>query len=242
MTELSHVTVTYDRKGSGEPALNDFSFSFEDGRAYSIVGPSGCGKSTLLYVLAGLVEPYRGPRADVSVLLQEYGLLPWKSVWDNAAFLLRERGVSKEECETRLEAIFADLNMTAFRRRKPGSLSGGQRQRAALIRALCTRPRLLLLDEPGAALDALTRESMQELILQLFYKYPCCMISVTHDMEEACILGERILIMKKAGLSEVLDNPFFGKENLRDNAGFFAFCAHVRRCVSLVTPHGSEPA
>ncbi len=234
MIEISHVTIKY----GDVLALNDFSYCFEDGVSYSLIGASGCGKSTLLYVLAGLINSKHAPKKDVSLLLQDYGLLPWKTVWENSAFLLKDRNITEAEISERLETLLKELDITELRDRYPQSLSGGQKQRAALVRALCTRPQLLLLDEPGAALDAFTRESMQMVILALIKKYPITLISVTHDLEEACILGKKIIVMKKAGVFQIIENPFFGLHALRENHDFFLFCTEVRRCVALAISHG----
>ncbi len=228
MITLSHVTVSYGTVN----ALEDVSVTFETNHTYSVIGPSGCGKSTLLYVLAGLLQPSDGVKQDISILLQDYALLPWKTIWQNAAFVLKDRGIPAAEIDSRLQLLFSELDMIDFKHRYPRTLSGGQRQRAALIRALCTQPRLLLLDEPSAALDAFTRETMQSLIVSLHAKHPCTLVSVTHDMEEACQLGQHILIMQKAGIKQVVDNPYFGLANPRESADFFQFCTQMRRCIS----------
>jgi NitT/TauT family transport system ATP-binding protein len=168
----------------------------------AVVGPSGCGKTTLLSLIAGLLPPTQGElrvdgkpvaarRAGTALIMQEYGLLPWKTVRQNVALGLQIRGQSQEPAEQAL----AEVGLADLGRRWPHQLSGGQRQRVAIARSLALQPDLLLMDEPFSALDALTREEMQELLLSIWQRRKTSMVLVTHSISEAVYLGQQILVL-----------------------------------------------
>lgn len=205
-------------------AVDGVSFEVKPGTVTAILGPSGCGKTSILYALAGLIPTYSGEihvlgtrpslgRRDIAIILQDYGLLPWKTVEDNIALGLKFRG---EKNTSVVEELIHRLGLTDSRYKYPHQLSGGQKQRVAIARALSVSPRLLLMDEPFSALDALTREEMQELFLQLQKEKRVTTILVTHSLEEALFLGNQIIVLSK-GPAKVLagiSNPDVG---VRDN-------------------------
>ncbi len=167
-----------------------------------MVGPSGCGKTTLLSLIAGLQQPSEGEllvagqpvqprRPGTALILQDYGLLPWKTVRQNAALGLQIRGLPPE----RADRALAEVGLAGLERRWPHQLSGGQRQRVAIARALALEPDLLLMDEPFSALDALTREEMQELLLSIWRRRGTSLVIVTHSIAEAVFLGQQILVL-----------------------------------------------
>ncbi len=172
----------------------------------TILGPSGCGKTTLLNIVAGFEKEtggtltldgatIAGPGPDRGVVFQEYALFPWLSVEDNVAFGLVERRVPKRERETRVRQQIAAVGLAGFERRYPHELSGGMRQRVALARVLANDPKILLMDEPFAALDAQTRTLMQQELLNVWSSDRRAVIFITHNIEEAIFLGDRVVVM-----------------------------------------------
>src|SRR5205823_3927282 len=188
------------------------------------VGPSGCGKTTLLRCIAGLTELSSGsllvhgrrvagrPPDGVALVFQHFGLLPWKTVWDNAAFGLAMAGVPRPTIKDKVEHYLDLVGLGGFERHYPYQLSGGMQQRVGLVRALAMNPSVLLMDEPFAALDAQTREVLQEELLHLMERVGerKTMVFITHSIDEALILGDRIAVMtaRPGRIKEVLDMPF----------------------------------
>jgi NitT/TauT family transport system ATP-binding protein len=188
--------------------LDAMSFDIAPGEFVSVVGPSGSGKSTLLRVLAGLVPPssgrvlYQGrllvePVQDIMMLLQDAGrsLLPWRNAVQNVELALETFPISAEERRGRATEQLARMDLVGFERFYPGELSGGMQQRVALARALARNPRVLLLDEPFGALDSQTREDLQDQLLALQHTFSLTIVFVTHDIDEAIYLGNRILLL-----------------------------------------------
>ncbi len=236
MIEVDRLRVSYGT----ETALQDVSFSVERRASCAVIGPSGCGKTTLLYALAGLLKPDEGRiridgapleaiRPATGLILQEYGLLPWKTVRDNIAFPLRSRGLDRHRRRERTDAILGDLGIGDQSDKFPGELSGGQRQRVAIGRALALEPDLLLMDEASSALDAMTRERIQNLVLGIFRKRPVTLLLVTHSIEEAVLLGGSILVMAQGRIRSRVDNPCFGLPDARDAQAFHDLCRIIRR-------------
>jgi NitT/TauT family transport system ATP-binding protein len=192
--------------GYGELAvLADVSLRARPGELVALVGPSGCGKSTLLRLLAGLEQPragelrvggerFDGPDPSRALVFQDPTLLPWRNVWDNIALGPQARGRLEQERE-RIDDAIRTVGLEGFERSLPQQLSGGMAQRAALARALVNVPSLLLLDEPLGRLDALTRMSMQRELLRLWQACGFTALLVTHDVDEALYLGDRVLVM-----------------------------------------------
>lgn len=228
----------------GRAVLEDVSFTLSPEETLTVIGPSGCGKTTLLYILAGLVHsecgsvtmdamPIDGPSADVSIILQDYGLLPWKNVIDNVALGLKLAGVGRDERYARATAQLKELGIKGRNQDFPVTLSGGEQQRVAIARAFVTKPRLMLLDEPFSSLDALNREKLQYTLLEAWQKKRVPYILVTHSLEEAVFLGRKILVLSGRPARPVVcfDNPAFGTKEYRDTEGYYSVLRELRRLV-----------
>ncbi|MCW2829727.1 MAG: transporter ATP-binding protein [Aeromicrobium sp.] len=185
-------------------ALGPLDLEIPEGQFLCLVGPSGCGKSTLVKVVAGLLEPSSGEvdvavrsdgRAPIATVFQYYGIFPWKTVEGNVMFALSALGISKREAKQRCSEWLGRLGLGEFADAYPGTLSGGMRQRVAIARAMATEPEELLMDEPFAALDAQMREMLQETLLTVSQEGRRTVIFVTHSLEEAIILGDRVVTM-----------------------------------------------
>ena len=201
---LTNVTVRYD--GQSAPAVERASLSIASGEFVVLTGRSGCGKTSLLNVAAGLVEPVAGsasidanpivaPGADRAVVFQNDALFPWLTVRDNVAFALRMRGVPAGERRERSEILLRQVKLDGYGDKAIWELSGGMRQRVGLARALAAEPAFLLMDEPLGALDALTRERMQTLLLDLWAANGVGILMVTHGIEEALLLATKVIVM-----------------------------------------------
>lgn len=225
--------------GSG-PVLGPLSFTLSPGERLAVIGESGCGKSTLLGLLSGMEKPSRGRviarpateggrRPRSAFVWQNLGLFPWKNVLANLALPLELAGMGKEEREVKALAMLEELGLAGLETRWPARLSGGQRQRLALGRALIAEPDLLFLDEPFSALDALTRERLQEFLLTLWERRRCTMVLVTHDIGEAVFLGSRILVLggRPARAAAWLENPLSGAPDSREREEFFRISRKV---------------
>ncbi|HEV7261034.1 MAG TPA: ABC transporter ATP-binding protein [Bosea sp. (in: a-proteobacteria)] len=215
MLELANIGRRYRVDGAEVTALADVTLDFPPGSFTTVVGRSGCGKTTLLRVLAGLETPSEGeirrsedgpPR--IGVVFQEARLMPWLDVRGNVGFGLRGR-LPQATIEQRCADTLALVGLADFARAMPSQLSGGMAQRVAIARALVLEPQLLLLDEPFAALDAFTRRSMQNELVAIWQRRSPTIVFVTHDVEEAVLLGERVLEMQSGRVvgHETLDLP-----------------------------------
>ena len=235
--------------------LNDISFVVEAGQSLSIIGPSGCGKSTLLSLLAHIAKDYNGkitfitksgndffqenkrfPR--VSYVLQDYGLFPWKRADENLALPLLLLGLSKEEREFKVNQMFCELGLQGMEKRFPSELSGGQKQRLALGRALISDPEIILLDEPLSSVDAINREYLQNVILELWKKHTFTFVLVTHSVSEAVYLGKNILALEKYSEDKKIqythfENPYFGENTMREKPEFFELCKKIQKAIVL---------
>jgi NitT/TauT family transport system ATP-binding protein len=187
--------------------FSDISFDVRDGEIVSIVGPSGCGKTTLLRCVVGLVRPSGGaveiagekvvdPPDGVAMVFQHFGLFPWKTVAANVAYGLTVRGVSKRAAAPRVASLIKLVGLEGFERSYPYQLSGGMQQRAGLARALAIEPSVLVMDEPFAALDAQTRDVLQLELLRIWDTRRAAMMFVTHSIDEAVLVGDRIVILQ----------------------------------------------
>lgn len=192
------------RFGGAQPVISNLSLTVEDGAALAIVGGSGCGKSTLLRLIAGLDRPDGGaitldgspvtaPREEIGLVFQEPRLLPWLTVRDNVGFGLEALG-AKERARL-VDGALARVGLTEKAGAWPRQLSGGQAQRAALARAIVLRPKVLLLDEPFSALDAITRADLQDHLVELWQDFRPTLVLVTHDVEEAVFLADEVAVM-----------------------------------------------
>jgi len=242
--EASRVSKVY-RAGTRAAleAVSTVSFSVPHGQFVAILGPSGCGKSTVLMMVGGL-EPVSGgsilidgstmtgPRASIGIMFQDPTLLPWKSALDNVLFpirvLKRPIGTYREAARNLLEQV----GLAGFEDKKPHELSGGMRQRVAICRTLVYDPDLLLMDEPFSALDAISRDEMNELLLDLWQQYRKTALFVTHSIREAVLLADRVLVMTKrpATIVEDLTIPFARPRSiaLGESPEFNEICGHLR--------------
>jgi len=200
------VEYTLIRKKTRLKALHKFSVSVKDGEFLVIVGPSGCGKTTFMNVVAGEVtpsegellifdKPVSGPGPDRSVVFQEYALLPWRTVWDNVKFGLEIQGANESEYMDRIQHFIDLVGLTGFERSYPHELSGGMCQRVGLARALATEPKILLMDEPFAAIDAMSRELMQGELERILEQTGQTVVFITHSIDEAITMGDKIVVM-----------------------------------------------
>jgi ABC-type nitrate/sulfonate/bicarbonate transport system ATPase subunit len=195
---LENVSRAYlDRRGARVQALAGVSLRVAEGELLAVVGPSGCGKTTLLELICGLQDPDGGSLGcEPAVLMPQHDLLlPWLSAVDNAALALRIAGLSRAAGRARAAALFAELGLQGFEHAHPQELSGGMRQRVAFLRTLLSGKPVLCLDEPFGALDAITRAEMQEWLAQTLQREPRTVVLVTHDVEEAILLADRVLVL-----------------------------------------------
>jgi ABC-type nitrate/sulfonate/bicarbonate transport system ATPase subunit len=250
MIELRSVTFNYP---SGPALFEDFSWRVARGEAWAVIGASGSGKSTLLMLIAGLRQPTAGvalidgqplrrPRPRTGLILQDYGLLPWATVWDNAALGLKIRRFygpdgkhtpvdeNLDAVQDRVDHWLERLNITSVADKYPNQISGGQRQRAAIARTLVLRPDLLLMDEPFGALDAMTREDLQRLTQELHAEQGLTTVLVTHNIEEAVIMGQKILALGHPPHRQavVVDNPGAGRSGFMGSQEYLDRCNHLR--------------
>lgn len=206
---VEHVNKIYDPGTKRETvALKDINLTVAEKEFAVMVGPSGCGKSTLLHIIGGLdtassgtimvdKEPVTGPGADRGMVFQGYSLFPWLNVQKNVEFGLKMKGVSKSERAVKAQKFIELVGLQGFETAMPDALSGGMKQRVAIARTLANEPGLLLMDEPFGALDAQTRVVMQELLAKVSRKTETTVLFITHDIDEAILLGNRIYVMSR---------------------------------------------
>ncbi|NPA07353.1 MAG: ABC transporter ATP-binding protein [Chloroflexi bacterium] len=226
--------------------LDHLDFEVAEGTFLAVLGPSGCGKSTLLRVIAGLLPPTQGevwlagrrvdgPQPDIGFVFQDPSLLPWRTVLENLRLPLDLRGVPRPEADRRAREALRLMGLDGFAAMYPRDLSGGMAQRVALARALIHRPRLLLLDEPFAALDALTREQMWGELLRVWHRYRATVIMVTHSITEALFLADRVLVLSPRPARIRLDMPVPlprpRHEAMRYTPEFGALVARIRHAL-----------
>ncbi|MDR1024195.1 MAG: ABC transporter ATP-binding protein [Treponema sp.] len=218
--------------------LDNINLAFEPGEFISLIGPSGCGKSTLLRLIAGLIRPDSGtlslddqeicaPGYERGLVFQDPTLFPWKTIYENIAFGLRARGVYKKEKEN-IPDFFKLVGLEGFEKSYPHHLSGGMAQRASLARALVNNPKVLLLDEPLGALDAFTRMNMQDEILKIWERRGMTTVMVTHDVDEAIYMADRIVVMSaRPARIEQLIRVEIGRPRQRDDPDFLDLRARI---------------
>jgi NitT/TauT family transport system ATP-binding protein len=234
--------------GNGDPtaALEDFNLQVEANEFVSIVGPSGCGKTTFLLMVAGLEtitsgelllenRPVEGPDPGHAIVFQEYLLFPWRTVWQNVEFGPEVRGIPKEKRRLLVEKYVRLVGLEGFETRYPHELSGGMKQKAAIARALANEPKALLMDEPFASLDALTRETLQQELLRIWQQTEATVLFVTHSISEAVYLADRVVVMGKRpgkirGAAKIeLPRPRTG--DMLTSAAFVNYERHIRELV-----------
>jgi NitT/TauT family transport system ATP-binding protein len=250
---LHQVRKRFD---SGLEALRDMSLEIRVGEFVALLGPSGCGKSTALRLVAGLdaasAGVVRSPAldsndpadagGDTAFVFQEPTLMPWASVFDNVRLPLRLRGQSRAACEAAVRAVLASVGLSDFERAYPAQLSGGMKMRASIARALVTRPRVLLMDEPFAALDDITRQKLNGDLLQWWAEQHLAALFVTHSVAEAVFLAQRVLVMSaRPGrvVAEVaIDEAYPRVPAFRTSQRFADHCRHLAEALAFA----SQPA
>jgi NitT/TauT family transport system ATP-binding protein len=242
--DVAEVSKIY-RNGTAEAieAVSSVSFALPRGQFVAVLGPSGCGKSTLLMMLGGLEpvtsgqitiggKPMTGPRTSIGIMFQDPTLLPWKSALDNVLFPIRVLKRPLEGYRSDAQQLLARVGLDGFMNKKPHELSGGMRQRVAICRTLVYDPELLLMDEPFSALDAITRDEMNELLLDLWEQYTKTALFVTHSIREAVFLADRVLVMTRrpATIVEDLTIPFARPRPtaIGETREFNEICGHLR--------------
>ncbi|MBC6457206.1 ABC transporter ATP-binding protein [Actinomadura sp. HBU206391] len=209
MLEVSRLRKVYGPDPQAAPAIADVTFSVADREFVCILGSSGCGKSTLLRCLSGLIPSTSGeivlhgekvvaPPKDMAFVFQDYSrsLLPWMTVARNVSFPLRYKGVSKQDAQKATEEALEAVGLSGRQKRYPWQLSGGMQQRVAIARALAYRPKILLMDEPFASLDAQTRFDLEDLLLDIWRRFDVTVLFITHDIDEAVYLADRVLVLE----------------------------------------------
>jgi NitT/TauT family transport system ATP-binding protein len=243
---VDDVTIEYynEQRNERHVAVAGLSMKIHASEFVCVLGSSGCGKSTLLSSIAGFLQPRSGsitmdgrpitrPGADRGVVFQEYALLPWKNVRDNVALGLRFRGVPREERERRTDEFLRLTNLSDAAHKYPFELSGGMKQRVALARTLANGPEVMLLDEPFAAVDAQTRMTLQEELLRLWNHSRVTVLFVTHSVEEAVFLADRVVVLTsgpgRVRVTVPIDIPREQRNwgRLRQNARFGELCAQL---------------
>jgi NitT/TauT family transport system ATP-binding protein len=204
--ELVSRSVWLEYGKGGTVALQDIDLTVREGEFVTIVGPSGCGKSSFLNLVAGFLTPtrgdllldgtaIRGPGPDRGVVFQEHALFPWMSVERNIGYGPRTAGLPKAEVDRRVTELLELIGLTRFAKAWPKQLSGGMKQRVAIARALANRPKMLLMDEPFAALDAQTRRFLQDELLRIWSRTGTTVVFITHSIDEAVLLSDRVVVM-----------------------------------------------
>lgn len=252
MIQVRNLTFEY---ATDQPVFLNFNWSVNKGEAWTILGPSGCGKSTLLYLIAGLRQSLSGeilvdglqlmrPRPQSGLIIQDYGLLPWATVRDNVRLGLDiRRFYGPDGKHAPVEGKVSDADVTFWLEKLglkeqaekfPGQISGGQRQRCAIARTLVLQPDILLMDEPFSSLDAPTRESLQNLMIELWQQHNLTMITVTHLIEEAAILGQKILLLNEPPnlTANVIENKTFDQPDVRSDPEYLHLCQILREKMS----------
>ena len=236
---LEQVSFSYGTQS----IFHDFNLELTEGVSYALIGKSGVGKSTLLNLLAGFIKPSKGtvmvnqhevtaPRKRTSYLFQELGLFPWQTVAQAIAMPLRlEAKSTNADIEAAVFALMEELGLMNLKDKYPKELSGGEKQRVALARTLIGNPDLILMDEPTSALDSMTKENIQHMIRTFQKKRRATLLFITHDIEEAVLLGEKIILLNRDMTSTILDNPLYGVENAKEQLKFYELCIGIRKLI-----------
>jgi NitT/TauT family transport system ATP-binding protein len=249
---VRNLCMAFGADGSGPRVLDDLSFDVAEGEFLCIVGPSGCGKTTLLRLMAGLIRPSGGevvfhgervtaPARERAIMFQDYSkaLLPWRTVSGNISLSLEACGIGEPERTARIEALLGKMGLGPSARKFPSQLSGGMQQRVQIARCLAQQPRLMLMDEPFGALDALTRQKLQDEVARLATEQRTTTVFITHDLEEAIYLGDRVIALaagpgRIAEMIEVgIPRPRRQLETREDPR----FLAHRHRLFGLLEGH-----
>ncbi len=238
MLAVKNVTVRFDRI----PLFENLGFDLNLERSLALLGPSGCGKTTLLNVVCGMLRPETGsvfldgrritkPTSQIAFILQNYGLLPWKNNLQNAALGLKIKGVGRVERENAARLLLREFGLAGREADYPDVLSGGEKQRVAIARAYAMKPKLMVMDEPFSALDAITREKLQDTLLNSWKKVGVPYLLVTHSVEEAVFLGQEIVVMagKPTRFVARWKNSGFCRPNHRYSDRYYEMIKEIRK-------------
>jgi NitT/TauT family transport system ATP-binding protein len=249
--EIDRLHIRLGEGAQAFDAVQDVSLSIAPGEFVCVLGPSGCGKSTLLGALAGHWTPSRGsihvdgvpvagPHPDRGLVFQQHTLFPWKTVLDNVAFGLKMQGIPRRERRERARTLLGLVGLADFEDRYPAQLSGGMQQRVEIARVLINHPRVMLMDEPFGALDAQTRLKMQELLLDVWARVNTTIVFITHDIDEALFLADRILVMSPRP-GRIIDEIRldFARPRHPDLMTSNHFTRLKRHCLDLLHPQAS---
>jgi NitT/TauT family transport system ATP-binding protein len=246
LVEIERVTIVFGKGRKAHKAVEETSIRIEPGEFVCILGPSGCGKSTLLNSVAGYVKPDSGevrvdgelvtrPGPDRGMVFQQYSLFPWKTVKENVAFGPKIAGQSAIAAESVANTFLDMVGLSRFANRYPAELSGGMQQRVGIARALANYPRVLLMDEPFGALDAQTRLMMQESLLNIWNEFGTTVLFITHDVDEAIFLADRVLIMSASPGRIIADLTVdLPRPRLPEVTAEPAFAELKRQCVAHI--------
>ena len=254
LVSVHGVSKTFAVDGETVDAVERIDLNIAPGEFVSLLGPSGCGKSTLLMMVGGLEttthgrieiggRTVTGPRPDIGVMFQDSTLLPWKSALDNVLFPFQITGRSTRDHRDRAAALLRRVGLGGFESKRPSQLSGGMRQRVALCRALIDEPDLLLMDEPFSALDAITRDEMNVVLMDLWQQFRKTVIFVTHSLREAAFLSDRVLVMSRRPGRIIADVPIAlprpRDPSVGESQKFNEICAVLRQKISDAHGHAS---
>ena len=249
---VRRLSISFASAAATHLVLSDISFDVRDGEFLCIVGPSGCGKTTLLRLLAGLLapsageilfraQPVRGPSRDRAIVFQDYtkALLPWRTVAGNIALSLEACGIGEPDRGERVAALIAKMGLQESAHQFPGQLSGGMQQRVQIARCLAQQPKLLLMDEPFGALDAMTRQALQDEVAKLATEQHMTVVFITHDLEEAIYLGERVIALgaNPGRIAEMIDVEIARPRNQLETREDPRFLAHRHHLFGLLQEH-----
>ena len=230
MTEITFKNVSKIYPESKSAAISGINFDIETGEFFCLVGPSGCGKSTILRLIGGIETKTSGEISspnEVSMVFQSGALLPWMNVEENVSFVAKIKGFNKQKTDELTTKYLRMMGLEPFRFRYPREISGGQKQRVGIARALVVEPKILLLDEPFSALDPITTDELHNYLLKIWQETGKTIVMVSHLIEEAVLLSDKIAIMKQGAIKEVVEVGLKRPRNDEDKE-FLALVKHVR--------------
>ncbi len=236
---LDRVSITFGQ----QQILREVSLALEEGVSYALIGKSGSGKTTLLNLIAGFLKPDQGmvtingeqvqkPRRETAFLFQDLGLFPWQRVLEAVSMPLKLQG-QKKGIKEAAESLLLKMGLEKHKNKYPQELSGGELQRVALARTLIADPDIILMDEPTSALDAITKEELQALIRMEHERQQATLVFVTHDVEEAIMLGKYILILNADGTITSMHNSYYEIKHARQELGFYEECIKLRKLINM---------